>query len=775
MRAVLGILAMSGLLALAANDGLAIRKRPVRAPIPPPHITSIVPTSGPIAGGTRLTINGSGLFPGGGVSVDGEPVTEVTFHGGSQITFATPPHDNGYAVIAIATAQGRATAEFLYVPPALSELQPGGITTVAGIGFYLGEGRDGRQVPVKMSDFAIAPDGTAYLAEAGHAMIRRVTPEGTIERFAGVGPELLDLGPPLGDEGPALEAALNAPTDAKIGPDGALYVVDTQNQRIRRIDLTTSVVTTVVGSGPIACVECGTYAGDDGFATAARLNSPNQIAFDAAGSMYILDVWNARVRKVSGGIITTVAGNGIKGFSGDGGPAVDARIDPGANYDYGALKVDASGNIFIAEHGNRLVRRVDAGTGIIDTVLGGGNEIDDGVGAREVRLPELFGIALDTERRLYFTDYGRIRRVESDGKVRTLLGAAPHETGFSEDGTALSEARLTAPLRMHVQPGGDLYFMEFNGKRLRKIPLSGTGVLTTIAGIEPYAVGENGPGTAALLDLDMHQAVIDPSGELIFGGSMRIRRLKRDGTVKTIPGGYPSFGIAVDKSGRVLVSDWGVGRIESDGNYTQLTQWDRGFSGDGGPASAAMLDNAQALAVDSKGNIFVADSYNHRIRRIDAVTGIITTVAGTAPAHPPDALVPNRSSGDGGPAIAAEMNSPVWIAVDALDRIYVADTDRIRRIDDDGIIRTVVSSCLGALGTNLRGEVFVFCNSEVRRIDGIEQWTRLARFGAPQHGGDGLSTDDAGIGFVGGLAVDDAGIVYLIDAASLRVRAVRPR
>lgn len=782
------VIAVGVLLASVAGQGVA-RRRSVRQPGYPPTITSIAPETGSIRGGTLLTIRGSNFHAGSRVWIDGRLIVDAAIESNSQITLTTTPRDNGYGLVSVANAYGRATTEFLYVPPRFDELGSGEITTLAGIGNYLGEGRDARDVPVEMADFAITPDRTAYLAEGRNAVIRRVTREGQIERIAGVGPDRVDQGAPLGDGGPALEAALSLPTDVEVGPDGALYVVDSYNQRIRRIDARTGIINTVAGSGPIACILCGEFSGDGGPATAARLNSPSQVAFGGDGDMYILDVLNARVRRVSKGIITTVAGNGTRGFSGDGGPAVNAQLDVGANVDYGAMKVDSASNIYIADHGNRRVRRVDAASGIIDTVLGGGNEIEDGVEARNVRLAELFGIALDAEGRLYFSDYARIRRLDSDGRVRTMIGT--FEIGFSKDGTPVSTAQLTNPLRMHVQPGGDLYYMEFNGKLLRRLTPSAGAVVTTIAGIAPRAVGEDGPAIAALLDNDMHQAAMDVNGGIVFGGSGRVRRLENDGTLRTIAGGdlvplvppgaprpalaggVPAFGIATDRHGNIFVSDREVGRISPDGIYIPLTMADPGFAGDGGPASAAYVDGAWALAVDSRDNLFIADTLNHRIRRIDAATGIISTIAGTAPPHPPDVLVPNPSSGDGGPATAAEMNLPLWIAIDAADRIYVAETDRVRRIDSDGIIRTVVSSCFGALGTSRRGEVFVWCNGDIRRIDGVEQWTVITRIDGILHSGDGLPAPEAGIGFVGGFTVDDAGNLFLVDAGTRRLRGIK--
>lgn len=753
------------------------RKRAVR-PRFSPVITRMQLTEGSIAGDFQQSIGGRNFTPSTRVTVDGRPISNLTIVSSERIDFRMPSHVNGFVPIVVENNDGRAVAEFFYAPPPLDSLPRGFITTVAGIGKYVGEGRSAREVPIFAWDFALAPDGSVYLAEPPDGGVRRVMPDGFIERVAGTGLE--DPRAEIGDGGKALDAALAWPNDVKIGPDGAVYIVAGSNNRIARVDPRTKILTTVAGSGPNGE---GTYGGDGGPATKANLNSPNQVAFDSAGDMYILDVMNARIRRVDrNGIMTTFAGTGIRGFSGDGGPATAAQIDPGPNLDFGVLKIDGKDNVYLADVSNRRIRRIDAMTRNIDTVVGRGNGLQDGVPAQEVQLDDnLRGIAIDAEGRLYFTDSRRIRRVDHDGRVRTFLGG--EQSGYSPDGTTAAEIRLMNPGRMEFDRAtGDLYFVYLSAFRLCRLDHA-TQTIQTVAGIWPHVFGENGPGARARLENWMWQiALLD--GDPVFGDGPYLRRLRSDGTLQTLAGSatalWPQFsggifaaGVAVDRVGNIFICSNGVARISPDGVYTSLTQQEPGFGGDGGLVGDGLVDNPTGLALDSKGNLYIADTYNHRIRRIDGVTGIISTVTGNAPPHPPNVpIVPEPSTGDGGPASEARVQLPYWIAVDGQDRLYVADTDRIRRIDSDGVIRTVVPSCMGPLTSNSRGEVFVLCD-DVRRITGTNQWSVVAPLGGSgPTSGDGGPSDEAVLG-ANGFAVGEDGTIYVTDLAERRVRAIK--
>uniref|UniRef100_UPI001FE0E2EF NHL repeat-containing protein n=1 Tax=Spirosoma luteum TaxID=431553 RepID=UPI001FE0E2EF len=329
---------------------------------------------------------------------------------------------------------------------------------------------------------------------------------------------------------------------------------DYNNQRIRKVN-TSGVISTVAGTG------ISGFSGDGGAATAASLSGPSGLAFDASGNFYIADGGNQRIRKVStAGIISTVAGTGISGFSGDGGAATSASLYGPADMAY-----DASGNLYIADIGNRRVRKVNT-SGIISTVAGNGF------------------------------------------------------VGFSGDGGAATAAGLYFPTGVAYDASGNLYIADANNNRIRKV--SPSGIISTVAGSggSGFFLGDGGPATAASL-VSPTSVAVDASGNLYIAelNNARIRKVSTSGIISTVAG-----------------------------NGSQ------GFSGDGGPATAASLVSPTSVAVDASGNLYIADFDNHRIRKV-STSGIISTVVGTGVAG---------FSGDGGPATGALLYRPSGVVVD---------------------------------------------------------------------------------------------------------------
>jgi sugar lactone lactonase YvrE len=321
-----------------------------------------------------------------------------------------------------------------------------------------------------------------------------------------------------GDGGSATSAAFDQPRAATAGPDGSVYIADTFNHRIRRVD-PAGGVTTLVGTGQAS------FSGDGGQGSLATLHWPHGVAVDPAGAgLFIADSANHRIRRVdlASGVITTVAGGQAAGWSGDGGPAVGAQLQ-----DPKAVWVAPSGDLYIADSGNE-----------------------------------------------------RIRRVDPSGTISTIAGTGVQ--GFSGDGGPALAAQFDGPRGLAGDGAGNLYVADDNNHRVRRIDPS--GIVTTLAGTGTAAFsGDGGPARAAELNHPRGVAV-DSRGSVFIADSMnhRIRMVDPDGMIATVAG---------------------CGR--------------QGFGGDGGPATVARLFEPRGVAVNSAGNLFVADTYNDRIRRVE--------------------------------------------------------------------------------------------------------------------------------------------------------------
>ena len=274
----------------------------------------------------------------------------------------------------------------------------------------------------------------------------------------------------IGDNGPATGALLSDPFDVAVDTSGNLYIADDQNNRIRRVD-SSGNITTVAGTGVSG------YGGDGGPATEAVLNSPVGVAVDTSGNLYIADSGNHRIQRVDTmGTITTVAGTGEQGESGDGGPATAALLsDP---FD---VAVDTSGNLYIADTRNDKIRRVDT-MGIITTVAGtgAGGYFGDGGLATNAWVYRPRGVAVDSSGNIYIADTlnDRVRQVDTMGIITTVAGTG--ESGYGGDGGLATAAVLYFPTRVVVDSSGKLYIADTNNSRIRRVDTSGN--ITTVAG-----------------------------------------------------------------------------------------------------------------------------------------------------------------------------------------------------------------------------------------------------------------------------------------------------
>ncbi len=330
-------------------------------------------------------------------------------------------------------------------------------------------------------------------------------------------------------------------------------------------------ITTVAGIGTAG------FGGDGGPATAAGLRCPYGVALDASGSLYIADYQNHRVRRVGpDGIITTVAGDGTKGYGGDGGPATAASLK-----DPAGVAVDRKGNLYIADRSNQRVRKVGP-DGIIVTVAGDGTAGfgGDGGPATTASLNFPHAMVADGAGNLYIADdYNhRVRKVGPDGVIVTVAGNG--SDGFSGDGGPAIAASLHFPHAVAVDGIGNLYIADRYNYRVRKV--GPDGIITTVAGDGTIGFGgDGGPATAAALDLPQC-VVVDDDGNLYLTdyGNERVRKVTADGIITTVAGGGA-----------------------------------KGYGGDGGPALLATFDQPLGIALDDVGGLYIADFGNHRVRR----------------------------------------------------------------------------------------------------------------------------------------------------------------
>jgi uncharacterized protein (TIGR03437 family) len=553
----------------------------------------------------------------------------------------------------------------------IRKVSHGVITTVAGNGNFGIGGDNGPATSAQLSAEAVAVDsaGNLYIVDTGDNLIREVS-NGVIATVAGTGM----LGG-TGDNGPATSARFNKPQGVAVDSAGNLYIADTGNGFIRKV--TNGVITTVAGSGGPG------FSGDNGPATSAQLYFPDGVAVDSAGNLYIADFGNNRIRKVSDGVITTVAGNGTQGFSGDNGPATSAELNSPTG-----IAVDSAGNLYIPEPYDNRIRKVS--NGVITTVVGNSLSGDNGP-ASSAQLFSPNGVAWSSAGNLYIVDSGRIRTV-SNGVIATVAGIGTF--GFSGDNGPATSAELDYPGGAAVDAAGNLYIADTGNHRIRKV--SG-GVITTVAGNGTLGFsGDDGPATSAQLDYPGGVAV-DSAGDLYIADSYNFRiRKVANGVITTVAGnGVPGFGggdngpatsaalsrpsgIAVDSAGSLYIAEFNSSLIRkvSNGAITTVAgTGTSGFSGDNGPATSAQLNGPEGVAVDSAGNVYIADFGNNRIRKV--ANGVIATVAGNG--------TPGFS-GDNGPATSAQLAYPGGVASDSAGNVYVADTsnNRVRVLTPTG-------------------------------------------------------------------------------------------
>jgi trimeric autotransporter adhesin len=572
-----------------------------------------------------------------------------------------------------------------------------------------------------------------------------------------------------GDGGPATSAQLGARWGVAVDGVGNLFIAD--DKSVRKVSAS-GIITTVAGNGTPG------FSGDGGPAPSAQLNGAISVAVDNQGTLFIADYNNRRIRKVpTSGIITTVAGNGILGYSGDGGAATSAALG-----EVTGIAVDGAGNVFIASFG--VVRKVSPG-GIITTVAGGGTAgLGDGGQATGAEV-QPWGVAVDSAGNLFIAEYlgRRIRKVSPNGTITTVAGGGTADLG---DGGPATKAQLGRPGAVAVDGEGNLFIAD---ERIRKV--SSSGIITTVAGNGRDACcfsGDGGPATAA--QVQPSGVALDGARNLFVAGDNRIRKVSPEGIITTVVGngtsgfsgdGGPAISaqlnspraMAVDSAGNLFIADGGnqrIRKVSPSGIITTVAgNGTQGYFGDGGPATSAQLV-AGSLAVDSASNLYIAAG---NVRKISPA-GIISSVAGSGAACDEDSCPP---LGDGGPATSASMYA-TSVAVDGVGNLIIADVgnSRIRKVTPDGIISTLakdVVPCYVALDGS--GNLFIAeCfPGGISRISTSGIITRVVAAGGG-YSGDGGPAISAQMYYATAVAVDGAGDIYVADSVNNAVLVLRP-
>jgi sugar lactone lactonase YvrE len=633
------------------------------------------------------------------------------------------------------------------------------ISTIAGTGSagFSGDGGPATSATLNIP-YAVCVDSANnfYVADTTNNRIRKFTAStGVFSTIAGTGPAGYN-----NDNIIASSAQISNPQGICIDNSNNIYFSDAGNFRIRMIAGSTFTVNSSTYAAGFIYTVAGTgvsgSTGNGGSATSAKVNSPAGICIDSSGNIYFADTGSNQVRRFTvGGNISLMAGTGASGSTGDGGAATSALL----NNPWGVC-LDSSGLVYVTDYGNDKIRRFTVG-GNISTVAGTGTQgySGDGAAATSAKLKNPYGICSDSSGNIYFADQGNhiIRKFTVGGNISTIAGTVPTGSGttlhpgYTGDAAAATSATLNSPRGICIDITGNLYIADSSNSVIRKI--GNTALIAGISGISGSS-GDNGAATSAKLN--------SPSGIYYDGtsvyvadtGNSRIRKFNVSGTISTIAGtgtaGYNGTSISATTArlnnplgvfvngGTIYIADSSNNLVRSfalSGNITNIagSSVALGYSGDGGIATSALLNNPNGIYIDSTTTpytVYFTDSVNHAVRKFTwnvntNVVGNISTIAGNGT---------SGSAVDGATAspTSSQLNSPKGIFLDSSRNIYIADTS----------------------------------NNVIRMIAGV-----TATIGGSTYTANNIYTIASGFNAPTGIYVDGFGTIYVADSSNNRIKS----
>jgi len=483
-----------------------------------------------------------------------------------------------------------------------------------------------------------------------------------------------------GDRGAALSAYLCQPGGVFVDASENIFIADTGNFGIRCVaaaagdcGISTSqaaYIYTVAGTLGTACANIDTGCGNGGLATSAQLNYPSGLAVDSSEDVYIADTEDFVVRNVaaSNGDIQAFAGNNFLAYSGDGGIATSAELNiPGQVF------VDSSGNVFIADSENSVIREVVASSGDIQTVAGNGTAgySGDNGPATAAELYSPYSVFVDSSGNIFIADTENclIRKV-SGGTISTVVGDPTFPTGpcgYSGDNGPPTSAQLYNPYGVTLDSSGNIFIADSQNSAIRVVNTGSTAITLAGVTIQPNTIATlAGNGTACVPSNGCGDGGAATSALLNFPGGLAL-----DATENIFIADSSDDAVRVVNTSTTPVTIAGVTIPAGDIQTVVGTLGQRGYSGDGVPPPASvLLDTPSGVYVDSSEDIFIADEYNNAVREVVAVTNIIQTIAGGNSTE--------GFSGDGGPATSAALAHPLGVVGVASGNFFVADTENSR-------------------------------------------------------------------------------------------------